>query len=233
MPAILPETPQVEVAIVEMTNAFRAKNNLQTVSPDPKLTKAARSYAAYLAKTDTFSHTADGREVGDRITSAGYTWCKVGENLAMHMDSRGFESRALAGKSVQGWINSPGHRQNMLAPHVTEIGVGVAKVAGKDPKFISVQLFARPQSLAYEFQISNTSKQTVSYRFDGESHEVQPSYAVTHTACTPGELVFDKAGGRKLSMRYQTSDGLVFVLKPDQVTGLRVDVEPLQKISGQ
>ncbi len=230
MPAVLPDTPTVEAAIIEMTNVYRGKQKLGALAANANLTKAARAYAAYLAKNGQFSHTADGRQAGDRIASAGYVWCQVGENLALHVDSRGFESRALAQKSVEGWINSPPHRANMVAPYMTDIGVGVARANDKDPKFISVQLFGRPQSLQYEFQVSNTTKQSVSYSFAGEEHEVQPSYAVTHSACNPGEITFDTFGSKRLSMRYEALDGLVYKLEPDPASGVRIEITPLERI---
>jgi len=234
MPAILPDTPAVEAAIVDLTNAYRSRQKLGSLTTNPILTRAARSYAAYLAKHGQFSHTADGNQAGDRIAAAGYAWCQIGENLAMHVDSRGFEARALAGKSVEGWINSPGHRANLVAPHVTEIGVGVVGAPGKDPKFISVQLFARPKSLQYQFQVSNTTKERIGYSFGGEAHELKPSFAVTHTACNPSDISFDSFGegawAQRLSMRYQALDGLVYMLKPDAKSGVRIEIAPLERI---
>ncbi len=230
MTPTLPDLPAVEAAVIEMTNAFRAQQMLQDVQPNAQLTTAARAYAAYLAKNNAFSHTADGREAGDRVTAIGYQWCQVGENLALNLDSRGFASRDLAKKSVEGWINSPGHRENMLAPHATEIGVGVVRAPDKDPKFISVQLFARPKSMQYEFQISNSSKDTVTYSFGGETHQVAPSFAITHTACTPSPLTFDKAGSKPVQARFEASDGVVYTLKPDKSKGLKVDVTAKQKV---
>jgi hypothetical protein len=234
MPAVLPDTPAVEAAIIEFTNAYRGRQKLGTLKANPALTKAARTYAAFLAKSGQFSHTADGREAGDRITSAGYAWCQIGENLALHVDSRGFEARALAQKSVEGWINSPPHRANLVAPHMTEIGVGVARAPDRDPKFISVQLFARPQSMQVEFQISNATREPVAYSFGGEAHEIKPRYAVTHTSCNPGEISFDSFGSgfwpKKLSMRYEARDGLVYRLEPDAAGGVRVAVTPLERV---
>lgn len=234
MPAVLPDTVVVETAIIELTNAFRGRQKLGTLKANPSLTEAARAYAAYLAKNGKFSHTADGREAGDRIRSAGYAWCQVGENLALHVDSRGFESRALAQKSVEGWINSAPHRANLVAPYMTEIGVGVASAPGKDPKFISVQLFGRPESLQYEFQISNTTGKSVSYSFADEEHEIKPSFAVTHSSCNPGAIIFERFGqgptARKLAMRYEARDGLVYSLKPDPAQGLRIEVTPLERV---
>ena len=108
---------------------------------------------------------------------------------------------------------------------MTEIGVGVASAPGRDPKFISVQLFARPKSLQYAFQISNTTRQAVSYSFGGETHEVRPSSAITHTSCNPGEISFDR-----FRARYEAQDGLVYMLKPDAEAAVRIEVKPLERI---
>ncbi len=225
MPAVLPDIPAVEAAIIEMTNVYRGRQQLSGLKPNDALAEAARTYAAFLARSGQFSHTADGRGAGERIASAGYTWCQIGENLALHVDSRGFRAEALAEKAVEGWINSPGHRANIVAPHMTEIGVGVASAPGPAPKFISVQLFARPKSLQYAFQISNSTRQSVSYSFAGETHEVSPSSAVTHTTCNPGEISFDR-----FSTRYEAQDGLVYMLKPDADQAVRIEVKPLERV---
>ena len=234
MPAVLPDIPVVETQIIALTNAYRGRHNLGQLSANPNLAKAARAYAAFLAKSGLFSHTADGREAGERISSAGYAWCQIGENLALHLDSRGFASRALAEKSVEGWINSPPHRANLVAPHMTEIGVGVAQAADKDPKFISVQLFGRPQSLSYQFQISNTTRESVAYSFGGEAHEIKPRYAVTHSSCSPGQISFDSFGSglwpKRLSLRYEARDGLLYRLEPDKDGGVRIAVTPLERV---
>lgn len=234
MPAVLPDTPVVEAAIVEFTNVYRGRQKLSALTVNSTLTRAARAYAAYLAKHGQFSHTADGRGAGERIQSAGYRWCQYGENLALHVDSRGFEARVLAEKSVEGWINSPAHHANLVAPYMTEIGVGVARAPNKDPKFISVQLFARPKTLQYEFQVSNTTDRRVGYTFAGKTHEVAPSFAVTHTSCSPSEISFDSFGsglwGKKLSMRYDALDGLVYLLKADAAAGLRIEIKPIEKL---
>ena len=90
------------------------------------------------------SHTADGTTPAQRIASAGYRYCQVGENLASILDTRGFTADEYARRAVQGWENSPGHRHNMLLEHVTETGVGVVRSSPSVPKYIAVQLFARP-----------------------------------------------------------------------------------------
>ncbi len=171
----LPDVPAVEAAVIEMTNAYRRENKLGQVKASPTLTKTARAYAAYLAKNDAFSHTADNRDVGDRASASGYEWCSIGENLAMNLDSRGFETRALAQQTVEGWINSPPHKENLLGPYYTEIGVGVVQAPDKNPKYITVQVFGRPQSAKYTFQIANSSGAPVTYTFSGEQHDISPT----------------------------------------------------------
>lgn len=211
MSPTLPDVPKTELAIVELTNAFRQEQKLGVVVPNVELTRAARDYAEFLAKSNLFSHTADGRQPADRMTSAGYRYCQVSENLALNLDSRGFETRQLARDAVEGWKNSPGHRKNMLAEHVTEIGVGIAKARGEE-KYLSVQLFGRPASLTYKFKVTNATTAQQSYTWGGSEQAIEPRVVITHTACAPGEIVFSKSA-RAVGGRYQTRDGDTFVLK--------------------
>ena len=153
--ASLPDLPQTEIAIVEMTNAFRKDNKLGALKPNAALTAAARAFADYLGKSGKFGHEADGRQPAQRAEAQGYRYCTVAENLALNLDSRGFETQQLAREATEGWKGSPGHRANMLRPHVTEIGVAVVRAPDRDPKFISVQLFGRPEALKVQFTIEN------------------------------------------------------------------------------
>lgn len=233
MAALAPDLPQVEIVVVEMTNAFRRENKLGAVKINPRLSLAARAYASLLAKTQQFSHTAGGTNAGDRIKATGYDFCAYGENLAMAADSRGFATRPLASSAVNGWINSPGHRANMLEPNVTEIGVGIALVPYQYPKYVTVQLFGQPTSGAVEFQISNTLKDKVTYTFAGKSHNLDPHFAITHTSCTAGPITFEKSGGlfgKSFKARYEAANGTVYVLKPDAANGIKIDLEKRRKI---
>lgn len=233
MATLAPDFPQVESAVVELTNAFRKENKLAAVRINPKLSATARNYANLLARTQDFSHTAGGTNAGDRIKQSGYEFCSYAENLAMAADSRGFASRPLAGGAVTGWINSPGHRANLLEPNVTEVGVGVALVPYQYPKYVTVQVFARPRAEAIEFQISNSLPNKVTYSFAGKTQTIEPSYAVTHTSCTPGPILFEKVGGvfgKAVKARYEAADGKVYVLKPDPAAGLKVEIQARRKV---
>ncbi|MDX2287800.1 MAG: CAP domain-containing protein [Hyphomicrobiaceae bacterium] len=223
-----PDLPAVEIAIVEQTNKFRAQKALPPVNVNHLLTNAARAYAEYLARTRTFGHQADGREPAERATTAGYSYCRIAENLAMALDSRGFATDRLATEMVEGWINSPGHRANLLAPAVTDIGVGVARVPDKHPKFVSVQLFGRPQSAMVTFQVSNATTSSIGYAFGGENHDIEPGFAVRHSTCDPADIAFEPIGrgsGRASPAgTYAAADGTIYLLKPTNAGGFTVVV---------
>lgn len=102
-----------------------------------RLNRAATRYARLLGARDFFSHTSpDGSDPGDRIRAAGYRWRAYGENLAA-----GFTTPAAA---VQGWLDSPGHCQNLMNPTYTEIGLGFARQDGSTYGRYWVQELARP-----------------------------------------------------------------------------------------
>lgn len=234
MAAILPDVAKVETAIVEATNAFRTEHKLAAVRSEPRLARAARAYAQFLASRGLFSHTADGRQPQQRVEAAGYTYCETAENLALHQDSRGFEATGLAHKAVEGWMNSPGHRRNLLNEAVTDIGVAVAKAPDVHPKYIAVQLFGRPRSLAVVFQISNTSGTKIGYSFAGKTHDVAPHYSVTHTECRAGAITFSVPGGlfsaAKEIGKFEARDGATYTLKTAPKGGIVVDVGKREKL---
>ena len=155
---ITPDIPAAEVAIVEMTNAFRKQHKLAAVRPNARLEAAARAYAQVLARGRDLSHTLQGTTPATRAQKAGYGYCQIAENLAMASDSRGFSARDYADRAVRGWQRSPGHRRNLLLPHLTDIGVAVVRAAPDDPRYIAVQLFGRPESLRYAFKVRNVGK---------------------------------------------------------------------------
>jgi hypothetical protein len=214
---VLPDLPAAEAAIVAMTNAFRAEHKLAPVRQHPQLVAAARAYARKLAGYAALSHTADGTTPADRIAGAGYRYCQVGENLAMLLDTRGFTAAEYARRAVAGWEDSPGHRANMLLPFVTETGVGVVRASPTEPKYIAVQLFARPEATRYTFKVTNAAAKAVSYTFNGEKNSVSPREIVTHTACLPGSITF-AAGGS-----YEAADGQVYAIKSTPA-GIAVEV---------
>jgi uncharacterized protein YkwD len=214
-----PDLPKTEAAIVELTNAFRAENRLGAVKANATLAKAARAYAEYLARSGKFAHEADGRQPADRTLAAGYRHCIVAENLALNQQSRGFETRDLAGRAINGWKDSPPHRAAMLNPHVTEIGVGIAQASDKDPKFLSVQLFGRPESLKFTFRVENRAGAPIVYGFGEKTQTVPANAWVAHTACIPGAITV-----QGVTSSFKASDGAVFRVTRDGLGPLHVEM---------
>ena len=210
---IAPDIPATEVAIVEMTNTFRKQHKLAAVRPNARLEAAARAYARVLAQGRDLSHTLRGTTPATRAQDAGYGYCQIAENLAMASDSRGFSARDYADRAVRGWQRSPGHRRNLLLPHLTEIGVAVVRAAPNDPRYIAVQLFGRPGSLRYAFTVRNIGKQPVAYEYAGRRYDLGREQYKSHTACLPRDIEVFADTKSKASARYEARDGQVYSLE--------------------
>ncbi|MET8993073.1 CAP domain-containing protein [Nonomuraea wenchangensis] len=110
----------VENEVVRLTNAERAKGGCGPLTHDPRLRRAAFGHSADMAKNDYFEHDSqDGRDMGDRIRATGFTGSAWAENIAM--------GQRTAAEVVKGWMNSDGHRRNIMNCAYTHIGVGAAK----------------------------------------------------------------------------------------------------------
>lgn len=106
-----------------LLNNVRAVNGADPLSFDNRLALAAQVHANDMLQNDFFSHTgSDDSDVGDRVTAQGYTWSRVGENIA-----RGHQSEAAV---MTGWTNSPGHHRNNIDPNYRDFGLGKAGSGG-------------------------------------------------------------------------------------------------------
>ncbi len=113
------EAEKLKNEVVAQTNQIRRQNGLNTLTVDSLLTRAAQRHAEDMAKNNYFSHTSqDGRAPADRIRNAGYQSTCSAENIAY-----GQKTPEIV---MQDWINSEGHRKNILWEPIKEIGVGVA-----------------------------------------------------------------------------------------------------------
>ena len=202
---ITADIPAAEVAIVEMTNAFRKKHNLASVRPNPKLVEAARAYADVLAEGNELSHTLQETTPATRAQKSGYVYCQIAENLSMATYSGGFSAQDFARRTMRGWEDSPGHLHNLMLPHLTDIGVAVVRAAPDDQRYIAVQLFGRPRTQRYMFKVENVGRKTVAYEFAGKRYDLQREQYMTHTPCMPGTIDIIAGGKGKACLLY-TSD---------------------------
>jgi len=106
--------------VVKLTNSERTKAGCKALKSDAQLKSAAQKHSADMAKRDYFSHTSkDGRSPFDRMTDAGYAYSAAAENIAA--------GQRTPADVVKGWMNSAGHKANILNCAYSEIGVGYAK----------------------------------------------------------------------------------------------------------
>lgn len=105
--------------VVTATNAERARHGLRPLTVDARLAQAAQRHSDDMVRRGFFSHeNPDGTQVWDRALAAGYRYTKVAENIAA--------GQRTAADVVRGWMDSPGHRTNILDAELTQIGVGQA-----------------------------------------------------------------------------------------------------------
>ena len=102
---------------LDLLNAARTSRGLPPVQINYQLSKLAESYAHDMIDRNFFSHTSpEGLSPFDRMRKAGIQVDRAGENLAFNVDIRA---------AHQAFMDSPGHKANILDPNYTQIGLGV------------------------------------------------------------------------------------------------------------
>jgi len=126
-----------------LVNQVRAEHGLDPLSLDPTLTEAARVHARDMLRNDFFSHVSpDGRDVVDRFTAAGGShWLAVAENIAACRQCASEPTADDVERFHDGWMDSEGHRETILAPGYDRYGFAIAAANGRQ---YAVQTFAGP-----------------------------------------------------------------------------------------
>ncbi len=102
--------------LLALHNKERTSRGIAALTRSPALDIAAQLHNDYMVANNTLTHDEPRRDVGTRVKEQGYNWMWVGENIA-----RGQVSPEDVMKS---WMNSSGHRDNILNAHYKEIGFG-------------------------------------------------------------------------------------------------------------
>ncbi len=140
--------------------------------------------------TRPVDHRANGITPVQRAEAAGYDYCVVRENIAYRMNTGDVTADSLIEVFVQGWIDSPPHRENMLADYITHTGVAVATT--DNVTYYAVQMFGRPKSASFRLKLTNDSDETKTIVFETndqkEEVELQPRMIVTMTRCIPTKV---------------------------------------------
>ncbi|GAA2592190.1 hypothetical protein GCM10010399_23520 [Dactylosporangium fulvum] len=125
-PAAPSDHSALENQVVTLTNNYRTANGCGALRIDSRLVAAARAHSTDMVSQNFFSHTgSDGSNFVQREARAGYTTGASAENIAW-----GYRTPQDV---VNGWINSSGHRANILNCSSVAVGVGVAYKADGTP----------------------------------------------------------------------------------------------------
>jgi uncharacterized protein YkwD len=109
--------------VFDLVNRERAAADVPPLQVDLRLAAAAQDHADWMAANGVMSHTGeDGSSPADRAAAAGFPYQTLGENVAA-----GYSSPEAV---VQGWMNSSGHRANILRESFTLAAVGYAYSSG-------------------------------------------------------------------------------------------------------
>ncbi|MCK6543088.1 CAP domain-containing protein [bacterium] len=123
----LPGDSLAEMEVWNQVNVERAKVKLPPLVWDKALRSAARQHSREMMALGYFSHTsptASLKTVSDRVYRTGASDASLGENIALHSVDGGY--RSIADQLMKQWMNSPGHRANILKAEFTHIGIGIA-----------------------------------------------------------------------------------------------------------
>ena len=128
----------VTTQVVTLTNAERAKAGCGPLAVNATLTAVAQAHSQDMATNNYFDHNSqDGRTPFDRMTAAGYRYSTAAENIAA--------GQRTAQDVMTGWMNSPGHRANILNCALKEIGVGYATGSSSQYGVYWTQDFGTPR----------------------------------------------------------------------------------------
>lgn len=131
-------TESATAEVVRLTNQYRAKHGRPALAVSAKLTEAAKLHAEQMAAYQRLEHNISGARyptLQSRLDAVGYIYAMAGENIAWNQPG--------ADAVMNTWLNSTGHRANILDAGATEIGVAVARSASGEPYWI--QVFGRPR----------------------------------------------------------------------------------------
>ncbi len=157
-PSVRKEAPRYEV--IQRTNLERLKAGARPLRANGTLMRIAQAHAEDMARRGYFAHAnPEGVQPWQRAESAGYRYTQVGENIVM--------GARTADSATKLWMDSPGHKANILEPKYVETGVGIA--AGKRGT-IMVQVFGRStetMTLVLNNEAAITTKRNVTATFNG------------------------------------------------------------------
>jgi uncharacterized protein YkwD len=125
-----------EARLIFLMNQCRIKVGLRPLKPSRLLGEVARTHSRDMSARNFFSHASpNGWGPKERLERAGYAWRAYGENIGCGQDS--------PEKILNTWMNSASHRETIIEPAYSEVGVGL--IRGGECRIYWTALFASPR----------------------------------------------------------------------------------------
>ncbi len=102
--------------VVDLTNEQRVRHGLRQLSIDERLIAVAQDHSDFMASTSNLTHDQNGLSLGQRFHRSGYPYSRIAENVA--------KGQRSPEDVVSSWMNSAGHRHNILNQGYQHIGIG-------------------------------------------------------------------------------------------------------------
>lgn len=204
--------------LLDGTNNQRIANGLGSLALNGKLNQAAQAKANDMAARDYWSHnTPDGQTPWTFITAAGYDYQAAGENLAY-----GF---ATSNDTITGWMNSPGHRANILNSNYIDVGFGIINIPNyqnSGPQTLVVAFYAHPATVTATPPPAPTTTQPVASATP--SSQSTPATSTAPTTTEPTTTDTAPTSQTPATTKSATNDTLIAPTKPldKTISGQRV-----------
>ncbi len=179
-------------SVLELTNQSRANAGLSALTYNTTLEQAAQAKAEDMLARQYFAHnTPDGKTPWTFFDAVGYAYLSAGENLAVHFTD--------VEPLQEAWMNSPGHKANILNSNFKEMGVGIVKgvFEGHDSIFV-VEEFGNPALPSSALQKPSVPKKLVrAQTANANESQSQPMPIPTQVAQPTNELVNETVSTNK------------------------------------
>ncbi|MFQ5875004.1 MAG: CAP domain-containing protein, partial [Dehalococcoidia bacterium] len=143
----LPPNYSAEAAVQQRVNQFRQGQDLTLLAPNGSLAEVARAHSKDMADRGYFDHNSpEGLGPQDRVERAGLDDFLCGENLFMVEDAKEDSTEFISGESFTGWLNSPGHYENMIKSGFDTGGVGI---------FVRSKNISDPTPMRYDIWVTH------------------------------------------------------------------------------
>jgi uncharacterized protein YkwD len=202
-----PGEAEIEEAIFRETNRQRVQAGRSPLQADVALQVAARQHSLEMLELGYFEHISPRREWAEPFQRAYLAGCweaQIGENIAKNRSNQARTAAEIVGTFMEGWMESPKHRENILRPEFTHLGVGVVQRHGW---YCGTQVFASRYYQIERASLRQVTEKMVCVRFkvatSAPQIHVWVNQCLRHEvkAQVPGptvlELAFPRRGGKQ------------------------------------